>query len=253
MCVIQLTCRLIKCKFISPSVFFHLSFREFTIYHVSHDTSLFPDQPWVRLWQLHSDAVSPPLDVLCNVPFREIQDRLLCSLDGYGDQAPLLLLSYRHHVATARIHPDLKLIVHLLFLKLWHSGPLLWGWLQWRSWSSFSVQHSVSSVLWHKDPPPSGVSLLEHETELDMAAMLSAICPSVVCLVCGGGSSTWPPTLSLHCALKHSPGHVHRLGEASHTLLLGSRWCWGPRGTLEDASHSMPALVLSTADVWGQW
>lgn len=68
-------------------------------------------------------------------------------------------------------------------------------------------------------------------------------------LSCPGRSQQHPLNLSLHGSLIHSPGHVHRLGTASHTFLLGSRWCLSTPGTVEDASFSTVTLVLSTADV----
>lgn len=71
-------------------------------------------------------------------------------------------------------------------------------------------------------------------------------------LSCPGWSQQHPLNLSLYGSLIQSPGRVRRLGKASQTFLLGSRWCLSTPGTLEDASFSTPTLVLSTADVWGQ-
>lgn len=75
---------------------------------------------------------------------------------------------------------------------------------------------------------------------------------SVHHLSCPEWSQQRPLNLFLYSSLFHSPGHVHRLGKASQTFLLSSRWCLSTPGTLEDASFSTPTLVLSTADVWGQ-
>lgn len=73
--------------------------------------------------------------------------------------------------------------------------------------------------------------------------MSSTICLCVICLVRGEVSSI--PLI--FGSLIHSPGHVHRLGKASHTVLLSSRWCSGTPGTGEDAFllHTHVSFVYS--------
>lgn len=165
-----------------------------------------------------------------------------------------------HHpvakVAITRKHRNLGFF-SICFPDYHNVGFLLWGFIMVVEVLAKIVKRSKHSIIYRVTQASVDLESVCCNWKLSMAAMLSAICLCIICLVCGGGSSIpfiYPPSSASFPALTHTPQVMFTGLARLHTV-----FCWGqgdvmaPRGTLEDASYSAPALVLSTADVWGQW
>lgn len=141
---------------------------------------------------------------------------------------PLSFGLHHHHVAAAGTRPQrwFRPLPFLITVTI----VLLWKWWMVACFVVAEITHwsaHVSAIAWHdcncKHPPiRSQIQCNWKLTECGSDVECHLSLHHLSCPWLSEQHRLHLPPLS---ALTHSPGHVQRLGKASHSPLLGSRWC----------------------------